>query len=204
MMHTMERYFIPEIKCDLTDELSEGLLRTVIKNAKILMDEQTNYDAMAEIMWAGSLSHNNLMELGRGKDFSVHKFGHALSAKYDATHGASLAAVWGSWADYLYLDAVPRFAQFAERVWGIERNEANPEKTAKEGIDQTVTFFHLLGMPTSLAELKVTPTEEDFKELSMLATMNDTVKLSRIRPLDAKDAEKIFRNAQNATLHVKA
>ncbi len=94
MMHTMERYFIPESQCEMTDESAEGLLRTVIKNGPKVLENPSDYNAMAEIMWCGSLSHNGLTECGRGKDFSVHKFGHALSAKYDVAHGASLAAVW--------------------------------------------------------------------------------------------------------------
>ena len=93
MMHTMERYFIPGISCEMTDEIAEGLLRTVIRNGRKVMENQEDYDAMAEIMWCGSLSHNNLTECGRGKDFSVHKLGHALSARYDVAHGASLASV---------------------------------------------------------------------------------------------------------------
>ena len=92
MMHTMERYFIPGIQCDMTDEIAEGLIRTVIKNGKIAVENPSDYNAMSEVFWASSLSHNNLTECGRGKDFSVHKLGHALSARYDVTHGASLAA----------------------------------------------------------------------------------------------------------------
>ena len=119
-MHTMERYFIPGISCEMTDEIAEGLLRTVIRNGRKVMENQEDYDAMAEIMWCGSLSHNNLTECGRGKDFSVHKLGHALSARYDVAHGASLASVWASWARYQYEAAPQRFAKYARKVFGIE------------------------------------------------------------------------------------
>ena len=193
MMHTMERYFIPGVKCDLTDEIAEGLLRTVIKNGRILMKDKNNYDAMAEIMWAGSLSHNNLTECGRGKDFSVHKLGHALSARYDVTHGASLSAVWGAWAQYLYLDAKGRFAQYAERVWQVQEDDA--ENAAAEGIKRTVAFFREIGMPVSLKELGVTVSEQEIHALALDATMNDTVKLSKIRPLNAEDVAQIYRMA---------
>lgn len=193
MMHTMERYFIPGIKCDLTDEIAEGLIRTVIKNGKLLLEDSQNYDAMAEIMWASSLSHNNLTECGRGKDFSVHKLGHALSAKYDVTHGASLVAVWGSWAKYLYKDAPGRFAQFARRVWNI--SETDDLKAAEQGIEQTLSFFKSIGMPTSLSELGVKPSEDDIRALSLDATMQGSVKLTRIKPLDVSDIENIYRNA---------
>ncbi len=194
MMHTMERYFIPGIKCDMTDEIAEGLLRTVISNGKIVVDDPEDYDAMCEVFWASSLSHNNLTECGRGKDFSVHKLGHALSARYDVTHGDSLSAVWGSWAKELYKGAVPRFARFAEKVWGI--CESDEEKAALLGIEKTVDFFKSIGMPVSLKDLGIDPSDADLKALSLDATMQGTVKLSRIRPLDANDVKKIYEAAK--------
>ena len=191
MMHTMERYFIPDIQCDLTDELAEGLLRTVIKNGERVIKDPSDYDAMAEIFWASSLSHNGLTECGRGKDFSVHKLGHALSAKYDVTHGASLSAVWGAWAKELYMDCLPRFSQFARKVWGIEGSD--DASVSLEGIERTLNFFSSIGMPVNLAELGVTPDDKEIHELAMLATMDDSMKLSRIRPLSAADVEKLYR-----------
>lgn len=193
MMHTMERYFIPDIRCDLTDEIAEGLLRAVIRNGEIVVKDPADYDAMAEIFWASSLSHNNLTECGRGKDFSVHKLGHPLSARYGVTHGASLSAVWGAWAEELYPDCLGRFSRFARRVWGVE--EADDARAAKEGIDRTVAFFRSIGMPTDLHELDVGITADALWQLCLDATQNDTLRLSRIRPLDAKSVEKIYRRA---------
>ncbi|WP_026669143.1 iron-containing alcohol dehydrogenase [Butyrivibrio sp. AE3006] len=193
MMHTMERYFIPGITCDMTDEIAEGLIRCVVKNGKKVLENPGDYDAMAEVFWASSLSHNNLTECGRGKDFSVHKLGHALSAKYDVTHGASLSAVWGSWANTLYKDAVPRFARFARSVWGIE--EADDVRAAEKGIESTVLFFKSIGMPIDLKGFDIDPTDDDLRALAMDATMNDSVKLSRIRPLDAEAVYKIYKGA---------
>ena len=194
MMHTMERYFIPDSHCDMTDEIAEGLIRTVVKNGKIAVEDPSDYQAMSEVFWASSLSHNNLTECGRGKDFSVHKLGHALSARYDVTHGASLSAVWGSWAKELMDGAVPRFARFARKVWAVEAG--SDTEAAKLGIDKTVEFFKSIGMPVSLSDLGIQATDEDFRALSLDATMNDTVKLSRIRPLDAAAVEKIYRAAK--------
>ena len=195
MMHTLERYFIPEAKAELTDEIAEGLLRTVIKNGKAVLLNPDDYDAMCEIFWASSLSHNNLTECGRGKDFSVHKLGHALSAKYGTTHGASLAAVWGSWAEEVYRDCLPRFCSYAEKVWGVKADGA--DFTAKQGIRRTVEYFYSLGMPTSLEKLGIAPTDEDFHALALDATMNGTVKLSRIKPLGVGEIERIYRRAKN-------
>lgn len=193
MMHTMERYFIPDIRCDLTDEIAEGLLRTVVKNGAVAVSDPADYDAMAEVFWASSLSHNNLTECGRGKDFSVHKLGHPLSARYGVTHGASLAAVWGAWAEELYRDCPSRFAKYARSVWGVQNED--DLSAAKEGIDRTVGFFRSIGMPVTLGELNVGITESDLPALALDATMNDTLKLSRIRPLDAKAVEGIYRRA---------
>ena len=158
-----------------------------------MLDDPGNYDAMSEIFWASSLSHNNLTECGRGKDFSVHKLGHALSAKYGATHGASLAAVWGAWAEALYRDCLPRFCRYAEKVWGV--TAPDPEAAAREGIRRTVEYFASIGMPTSLRALGIAPTDAEYRALALDATMQDSVRLSRIRPLDAAEVEAIFRSA---------
>lgn len=196
MMHTMERYFIPGIQCEMTDCIAEGLLRTVIRNGAKVYENPADYDAMAEVMWCGSLSHNNLTECGRGKDFSVHKLGHALSARYDVAHGASLAAVWGSWARYLYQDqALGRFVQFAKNVWGISGEGKSEQETALAGIEKTEKFFRSIGMPVSLSQLGVQPGEQERMELSLDATMGDTVKLTRIRPLGAKEVNEIYQMA---------
>ncbi len=193
MMHTMERYFIPGIKCDMTDEIAEGLLRTVIKNGAKVVKDPSDFDSMSEVFWASSLSHNNLTECGRGKDFSVHKLGHALSAKYDVTHGASLSAVWGSWAKELYKEAVSRFARYARNVWKV--TEVDDEKAALAGIEKTVEFFKSIEMPVSLTGLGISPSDEDLHALALDATMNDSMKLSRIRPLDAEAVYKIYKAA---------
>lgn len=196
MMHTMERYFISGIQCEMTDCIAEGLLRTVIRNGAKVYENPADYDAMAEVMWCGSLSHNNLTECGRGKDFSVHKLGHALSARYDVAHGASLAAVWGSWARYLYQDqALGRFVQFAKNVWGISGEGKSEQETALAGIEKTEEFFRSIGMPVSLSQLGVQPGEQERMELSLDATMGDTVKLTRIRPLGAKEVNEIYQMA---------
>lgn len=200
MMHTMERYFIPESRAELTDEIAEGLLRTVIKNGKAVLEDPDNYDAMCEIFWASSLSHNGLTGCGRDKDFSVHKLGHALSAKYGTTHGASLTAVWGSWAEEVYRDCLPRFSRFAEKVWGV--SAVNELSGAEDGIRQTVKFFASIGMPVNLRELGIAPDSEEIRALSLDATMNDTVKLSRIKPLGADEVEIIFKRAAECSLFV--
>ena len=130
----------------------------------------------------------------RGKDFSVHKLGHALSARFGVTHGASLAAVWGAWAKHLYADCIPRFARYARRVWGTDT--ADDKATAELGIEKTVEFFRSIGMPVTLGELGVDTDDGTLHALALDATMNGTLKLSRIRPLGAAEVEDIFRAAR--------
>lgn len=166
MMHTMERYFTNGAKMELTDAIAEGLLTTVMKNALILHEEPDNYEARAEVMWAGSLSHNGLTGCGNtGDDFVPHKLEHELGGMFDVTHGAGLAAVWGSWARYVYLDCLPRFVRYATHVMAVEEKDTD-EETALAGIEATEDFFREIGMPVTLSELGITPTEEEIEKMA--------------------------------------
>ena len=161
LMHTMERYFTNGGNMEITDAIAEGLLRTVMKNAEILVKEPENYDARAEIMWAGSLSHNGLTGCGNdGGDWMTHKLEHELGGLYDVAHGAGLAAIWGSWARYVYRNCLPRFKRFAIQVMGVEADETD-EAIALKGIEALEDFFRRIHMPTSLKELGVNATEEE-------------------------------------------
>ncbi len=166
MMHTMERYFTNGGNMELTDSLAEGLLRTVKKNAIILRDDPSNYDARAEVMWAGSLSHNGLTGCGNdGGDWMTHKLEHELGGLYDVAHGAGLAAVWGSWARYVYKDCLPRFKRFALNVMDVE-DDGTDEEIALRGIEAMEDFYRSINMPTNLRELGVEPTEEELIEMA--------------------------------------
>ncbi|MBO4473941.1 MAG: iron-containing alcohol dehydrogenase, partial [Clostridiales bacterium] len=144
----------------------EGLLRTVMRNALILRDDPGNYDARAEVMWAGSLSHNGLTGCGNdGGDWMTHKLEHELGGLYDVAHGAGLAAVWGSWARYVYKDCLPRFKKFAVNVMGVS-TEGTDEEIAERGIVAMEDFFRSIKMPTNLRELGVDPTEEELAEMA--------------------------------------
>lgn len=194
MMHTMERYFIPGSCAELTDEIAEGLLRTVIANGRKILADPADFDAMGEIYWCSSVSHNGTTGLGRARDFSVHALGQALGAVYDYTHGATLSAVWQAWAEYLYKDCPERFARYARKVWGVE--EPDDLAAAEEGIRRTVAFFREIGMPVTIAELGAEPDDETIHRLAFHATKKDTVKLTQIRPLGIPEVEEIFRNAR--------
>lgn len=163
LMHTMERYFTSNGNMEITDSMAEALMRTVIVNAKILKNEPHNYEARAEIMWAGSLSHNGLTGCGNGgNDFATHALEHEIGGLYDVAHGAGLAAIWGSWARYVYQECLPRFYRFAVNVMGVPDTD-NPEAVAIQGIEAVEDFFRAIDMPTSLKELGVSPTAEELE-----------------------------------------
>lgn len=165
MMHTMERYFTNKGNMEITDALAEGLMRTVMANALILHKDPENYDARAEVMWAGSLAHNGLTGCGNGgDDFASHRLEHELTGMYGVTHGAGLTAIWGSWARYVYKNCLPRFVKFAEKVHGV--SGASEEETARKGIEAQEAFYRAIGMPTNLHELGVHPDEAALKEMA--------------------------------------
>ncbi len=164
MMHTMERYFTNGGNMELTDSMAEALLRTVKENAKILARDPKNYDARAEVMWAGSLSHNGLTGCGNdGGDWMTHKLEHELGGLYDVAHGAGLAAIWGSWARYVYKNCLPRFKRYAINVMGIAPNAGSDEEIALKGIEAMEDFYREIKMPTNFRELGVNATDDDLK-----------------------------------------
>ena len=195
MMHTIERYFTTVPDTMLTDALAEGLLRTVITNARILMKEPENYDARAQVMWAGTLAHNGLLGCGMKEDWAAHQLEHELSGAYDVAHGAGLAAVWGSWARYV-MDAKPeRFAQYAVNVMGVDPAGKTTEETALGGIEAMEQFFRDLGMPTNIRELGITLTDEDIHRLAWMCSFEGKRKIGGFKVLDIPDMEKIYHMA---------
>ncbi|MGN1196392.1 MAG: iron-containing alcohol dehydrogenase [Acetatifactor sp.] len=166
MMHTMERYFSAVGNMELTDRLAEGLLCTVMENARILLQEPDNYEARAEVMWAGSLAHNGLTGCGGdGGDWMPHKLEHEIGGMFDVAHGAGLAAVWGSWARYVYRDCLPRFKSFARKVMKVSE-EGTDEEIALRGIEAMEDFYREIKMPVNLKELGIAPSEEELKEMA--------------------------------------
>ena len=193
MMHTLERYVNP-LKNDMTDEIAEALLRVVIRHGEAVVKDPGDIDAMSEIMWAGSLSHNNLTGLGGKKDFSVHQFGQAIGEKFDIYHGETLSATWASYARYVASTNFARFAQYARNVWGIV--EADDEKAAMAGIDATEAYFKRLGMPVRIAELSCGAQDEaGLNDLTLRCSRNKGRTIGTFRVLDFEDMLKIYQMA---------
>ena len=197
LMHTMERYFTRDTAPnEMTDIIAEGLMKNVIKHSRTLLDDPKNYDAMSEIMWCGSLSHNNLTGLGRDKDFSCHKLGHELSGRFDVTHGASLTSVWGGWAGYVWQDNPERFARFAENVWGI--TAGTTEEKAQKGIETTLAYFKEIDMPVNFTELGIgVQNKEMIEYLADMVTSDGTKTVATFHPIDKETAMEIYQLANH-------
>ena len=145
MAHIMERYFTNTPDVALTDRLCEALLKTVLDAAPKAIADPNDYAARADLMWAGMLAHNNSCGVGREQDWASHQIEHELSAFYDCAHGAGLAVVLPAWMEYVLPHDPVRLAQFAVRVFGCEMNFADPEATAREGIERLRTVLPLPG-----------------------------------------------------------
>lgn len=196
MMHTMERYFTNGGNMEITDSLAEGLLRTVMVNAKILHSDPQNYDARAEVMWAGSLAHNNLTGCGNdGGDFATHILEHEIGGMFDVTHGAGLAAVWPAWARYVYKNALPRFVRYAVKVMGVAP-DGTDEEIALRGIKAMEEFYHSIGMPINMEELGVEPTDKQIHEMAVRCAKACGGSKGSAKLLYKEDMEEIYRMAR--------
>jgi alcohol dehydrogenase YqhD (iron-dependent ADH family) len=198
MMHTMERYFTRHQDMTLTDNIAEALLRTVKDCALEVMKNPEDYRNRAQIMWAGSLAHNDLTECGTEKDFATHRLEHELSSLFGVTHGAGLAALWPSWARYVMREEknVPRFVRFAVNVMGVENDFTNPRGTAERGIEAMEQFYHTIGMPINIRELIGKElTDDEINHMVAMASRGGTITLGSIMVLKPEDMREIYRMA---------
>ena len=223
MMHTMERYFTPtDTDTSLTDRIAEGLMVSVRDAAQIAVKELENYEARATLMWAGSLSHNGLTGAGRISDFATHKIEHELGGMFDVAHGAGLAAVWGSWARYVYKTNPGRFAQFGKKVFGINISSStnitpnsdapeqpikpspiitDPELTSTDtaalaAITAWETWCHSISMPTTLTELGIHPTDTQIEEMAEKCVFGRNGHVGFFQPLTKEDIAAILKMAK--------
>jgi alcohol dehydrogenase YqhD (iron-dependent ADH family) len=153
MAHVMERYFTNTKNVEITDRLCEGILLTIINETPKALSKPNDYEARANLMWAGMVAHNDTCGVGREDDWSSHNMEHELSGLYDVAHGAGLAVMFPAWMKYVMHQNVMLFAQFAVRVWGCEMDFENPENTARQGIECYEKFMTSIGMPIRFSEL---------------------------------------------------
>ena len=192
MIHVCERYFSNTEEVEITDRLCEAILKTIIYEAPRVIEDPNNYEARANIMWAGMLAHNNVCGVGRVQDWASHHIEHELSALYDVTHGAGLAVIAPLWMRYVREKNPHKLVLFATRVWDIPLDEKNPEETALKGIEAFEAFLKRIGMPSGFADIGAR--EEDIEKmtdklLNGKKTEGNYVKLTR------DDVIAIYRSA---------
>lgn len=192
MAHVFERYFTNTIEVEITDRLCEAVLLTMVKETPRVIADPNNYDARANIMWAGMVAHNGIVGVGRSQDWNSHGIEHELSGLYDCAHGAGLAVIMPSWMEFVMKHNVMRFAQMAVRVWGCQMNFENPEATALAGIFSFRKFLHEIGLPINLAELGAK--EEDIPQLVKNMGLNGR-KTGGFVSLDDNDITEIYKIA---------
>lgn len=194
LMHTLERYFTQVEGNEFTDMVAESLIKNVMAQSKALLKNPQDLHAMSEIMWCGSVSHTGFTGLGRERDFSAHKLGHELSGRYDVAHGASLTAVWASWARTVYTVKPERFANFAEKIFGI--TDGSIDERARAGIDAMENYFRELGTPTNFTELGIgVQSDDELNFLADMVTSGGTKKVATFLPMDKNLVFEIYKKA---------
>lgn len=190
--HVVERYFTNIQDVDLTDRLCEATMSSIIKNLPLAVREPTNYAARAEVMWAGTVAHNGFLDTGRIGDWSCHSIEHELSGIYDIPHGAGMAVLLPAWMSFVLDHDVERFVKFAERVWGLPRENRELRLLAQEGIAQMRKFFADLGLPTNLEELGID--DSRFSEIAEKC-LGGQPTVGNFLPLAADDIVEILKLA---------
>lgn len=191
--HLLERYFTKTKNVELTDRLIEAILKTVISNIPKAIANPADYNARAEIMWASTIAHNNLLNTGRIGDWGSHNIEHEISAIYDIAHGAGLAIVFPAWMKYVYKEDVSRFAQFAKRVWNVDDNFFDMEEMALKGISALENFFSSIGLPVRLKQAGIDDTR--LEEMADKCTQSDTVTVGQFKKLNKQDVINIYKLA---------
>ena len=194
--HVLERYFTNELHVDVTDGMSEGIMRAIIKNAERVMKDPLDYDARSEIMLAGLLAHNGILQLGRIQDWASHMMEHELSAVFDITHGAGLAITTPAWAKYVYKHNIPRFARFANQVFNVEVNTFNLEETAYQGVEHLEKFFRSLDLPTRLSEYPDIKADDEVFKIMAQKLVDNFGTIGNFVTLKYKDMVSIYQLAK--------
>ena len=193
MAHLFERYFTKTEDVEVTDRLLESLLITMINEGPKVIKNPSDYNARANIMWAGMMAHNNSCGVGRVQDWASHQIEHELSATYDCAHGAGLAVTFPAWMTYMLDYDIERLVMIASRVWGIKADKKNPLLTAQKGIEAFKSFLKEIGMPISFSELGAK--EEDIDSMAHTACYGDGGSgiVGNFKKLTEEDVKNIYK-----------
>lgn len=190
LAHVFELYFDGTPNTDFADELSEGIIRTVMKNVKILLNDPGNYNARAELAWSGTMALNSINGMGRsGGDWATHSIEHSLSAYYDIAHGAGLSIIFPAWMKYVYTSGLDKFERFAENIFCIV--DGTKEEKSLKAIARLEEFYVEIGSPTRMVEFDIHE-----KDIPML-TENSAIRgpIGKLKSLNSTDIEEIFKLA---------
>ncbi len=193
MAHIMERYFTNTTDVELTDRLCEATMKTLINNVPQILKKPDDYASRADVMWTGCVAHNDILGTGREGDWGSHMIEHEISAIYDVAHGAGLAVVFPAWMKYVYKHNVSRFVQFASRVFNVEIDFYNPEKTALEGIRRLEMFFESIGLPIRLLQMNIK--DDKISEMAAKSTQKDSFAVGNFVKLKTSDVAEILKLA---------
>lgn len=197
IMHTMERYFSKDDDMETTDAIAEAVIRTCMTEGKKALENPTDYTSRANVMWAGSLAHNDLTGCGTTGDWATHGIEHELSGMFDVSHGAGLAALWGSWARYTREENMPRFARFAKNAMGVDTAGMSDLDAAEAGIQAMEQFFQSIGMPIDIHTLIGREiTDEEIADMADKCTTGDSHTVGGLKLLKMKDVMEIYRMAK--------
>ena len=164
LSHAMETYFGKPGENNLSDDINEAVMRSVIRNIRVLLAAPENYDARSELAWASAMAENGVLKIGKVTDFQCHQIEHQLGAYTNCNHGASLAVIHPVLYRHIYKSGAARFARWAKNVWGITPKDSD-EETAIAGIDALAAFIKEIGLPTSFTELGI-PADTDFRAIA--------------------------------------
>ncbi|PKL22479.1 MAG: NADH-dependent alcohol dehydrogenase [Spirochaetae bacterium HGW-Spirochaetae-4] len=193
LAHLQERYFTMVGGNDLSDRLLESCMRNIIANAPLALKNPSEYVYRAELMWTGTIAHNNLLDRGRLGDWATHDIEHELSALYDIAHGAGLAILFPAWMKYVYKDNIDRFVQYAIRVWDVSFPLEDKDSIVEEAINRLQNFYRRIGMPTSLTEAKIG--KDKLRFMAEKALFGERTHLGNFKKLYVDDVEKIYHLA---------
>ena len=185
MSHVFEQYFSYPDELNLSDYISEEIIKFVVNNLPIVLNAPNDYSARANLMWSSTMALNNIIGLGKEQDWSSHNIAHALSTLYNLPHGATLSIIFPGWMKYVYKKSIDRFKRFAVEIWKIDDNNKSDEEIALEGIIATEKFFKKYGAPISLTDIGVT--EQDFDKIISIIDIDNAGSYVKINENDIKE-----------------
>ncbi|MCL2222747.1 MAG: iron-containing alcohol dehydrogenase [Oscillospiraceae bacterium] len=193
MAHMFERYFTRQKNVDVTDRQLEANMRSMLHYSKLAQDFSDDYDIKAEVMWAGTIAHNDMLSCGRSGDWASHNIEHELSAIYDIYHGEGLSIVFPAWIRYCWKDDPERFLQFFKRVFDVDYAFSHAERAINEGIARLENYYTSLGLPIRLSQVEIG--EDRLREMADKCVMHRGDSIGNFKKLTADDIYNIYRLA---------